>query len=102
MQSDANPAAEQNPDTALNRDPVVETSLSQEDVSPTGKGIPSSYQPIGEETEGSTTPSDNLVDDVADAIGVEMRDREPIAMKDKLDRRDEQRYELDPNSREEA
>ncbi|WP_416666103.1 DUF6335 family protein [Egbenema bharatensis] len=99
MQNKTHEQTAQNPDAALAKDPVVETSLSQEDVSPDGQGMPSGYQPIGEEVEGSTTPSNNLVDDMADAIGVEMRDREPIAMKDKLERRDQKRYELDPDSR---
>jgi hypothetical protein len=35
---------------------------------------------------------------MASAIGAEFRDREPVAMKDKLERRDDQRYELDPDS----
>ncbi|PSB19835.1 hypothetical protein C7B76_06830 [filamentous cyanobacterium CCP2] len=91
---------DQSPDAALSQDPIVETSLSQEDVSPTGQAIPSGYEPIGEEVEGSTTPSDNTVDDMADAIGVELRDREYVAVKDKLQRRDDRRYELDPDSAE--
>lgn len=99
MQS--NNSAQPNPDAALSKDPVTETSLSQEDVSPTGQAIPSDYEPVGEEVEGSTTPSDNMVDDLADAIGAEFRDREPIAMRDKLERRDDRRYELDPDSAQE-
>lgn len=93
-----NNSSNQNPDAALSNDPVLETNLSQEDVSPSGKAIPSGYEPIGEETEGSTTPTDNTIDDMANAVGAEFRDREPIAMKDKLERRDDQRHELDPDS----
>jgi hypothetical protein len=101
MQNDnqnINQNTNQNPDAALSKDPVAEISLSQEDVSPTGQALPSGYEPVGEEVEGSTTPSNNTVDELANAIGVEFRDREPMAMRDKLERRDDRRYELDPDS----
>lgn len=57
----------------------------------------------GEEAIGGLTPTpdqDN-VDEIADSVGVELSDSEPVLMTAKLEERDENRWELDRDSTEE-
>jgi len=56
---------------------------------------------VGEEAIGGTTPTpdQNVVDDVAAAAGVPTHPEEPVEVADEMHRRDEQRYELDPDSK---
>ncbi|MBE9180408.1 hypothetical protein IQ268_17750 [Oculatella sp. LEGE 06141] len=55
---------------------------------------------VGDEAIGGTapTPEQNLTESNAAAAGVEIPDRQPLAVEDMLDRRDDQRWELDPQS----
>jgi hypothetical protein len=56
----------------------------------------------GEETVGgsSPTPDQDLVDEIGKAVGVDYQDAEPLQMTEKVERRDEQRWELHPASSE--
>ena len=57
---------------------------------------------VGEETVGGTTPTpdQDIVDEIGRAVGVEYEDAEPLHTTEKLERRDEQRWELHPASSE--
>lgn len=54
----------------------------------------------GDEAVGGTTPTpdQDIVDNVAGSMGVEISDRKPVRMTDMLERRDDSRWELDPES----
>jgi len=52
---------------------------------------------------GSTpTPDQDRVDELGEAVGVTYEDTEPLDIDDKLNKRDKQRWELDPRSADEA
>jgi len=56
---------------------------------------------VGEEAIGGTTPTpdqDN-VDEVAAAVGIDTKAEHPVRVTREMQRRDEQRYELDPESK---
>lgn len=57
---------------------------------------------VGEEAVGGTTPTpeQNVTQELEKAVGVEGVEQEPVQVKDTLDRRDDQRWELDPKSAE--
>jgi hypothetical protein len=57
---------------------------------------------VGEETVGGTTPTpdQDLVDEIGRAVGIEYEGAEPLHTTEKLERRDEQRWELHPASSE--
>jgi hypothetical protein len=57
---------------------------------------------VGEETVGGTTPTpdQDIVDEIGRAVGVNYEDAEPLDPTEKLERRDEQRWELHPASSE--
>ena len=57
---------------------------------------------VGEETVGGTTPTpdQDIVDEIGRAVGIEYEDAEPLHTTEKLERRDEQRWELHPASSE--
>lgn len=57
-------------------------------------------QVSGEEAVGGTTPTpdQDSTDALAEAVGIEVRDGKPIQTRDDLDRRDQNRWELDPDS----
>lgn len=57
---------------------------------------------VGEETVGGTTPTpdQDIVDEIGRAVGVDYEDAEPLHTTEKLERRDEQRWELHPASSE--
>ncbi|MEC4804299.1 MAG: DUF6335 family protein [Jaaginema sp. PMC 1079.18] len=59
-------------------------------------------QVVGEEAAGGTTPTpaQNNVDDLGADLGVELADSEAVQMTAKLERRDEERWQLDPASAE--
>ena len=59
---------------------------------------------VGEEAIGGTTPTpdQNNVDDIAAAVGIDTQAEQPVGVKDEMDRRDEQRFELDPDSKDPA
>lgn len=77
------------------------------DVPPTGGDMDANqYQASvsGEEAVGGLTPTpeQTVVDDLAASVGVEMEDDEPLEMLDKLNERDQNRWELDRSSAEDA
>ncbi len=55
---------------------------------------------VGEESVGGSvpTPDQDIVDELGDAVGVTYSDTEPLHTADKLDKRDKNRWELDPAS----
>lgn len=56
---------------------------------------------VGEEAIGGTTPTpdqDN-VDEVAKAVGINTQEEEPVDVANEMHRRDDQRFELDPDSK---
>jgi hypothetical protein len=57
---------------------------------------------VGEETVGGTnpTPDQDIVDEIGRAVGIDYEDAEPLQPSEKLERRDEQRWELHPASSE--
>ena len=57
---------------------------------------------VGEETvSGSNpTPDQDIVEEIGEALGVTYQDQEPLAMDEKISKRDDQRWELDPASSE--
>jgi len=57
---------------------------------------------VGEETVGGSnpTPDQDIVDEIGRAVGVNYEDAEPLNMTEKLERRDDQRWELNPASSE--
>ena len=56
----------------------------------------------GEEAIGGfdTTPDDNLVDEIGEAVGLVYQDDEPLHTPEKVEARDKRRWELDPASSE--
>lgn len=59
---------------------------------------------VGDETAGGTaaTPDQDRVDEFGEAYGIEYEDDEPLHTGEKLAERDEERWELDPASADEA
>jgi len=57
---------------------------------------------VGEETVGGTTPTpdQDLVDEIGRAVGIEYEDAEPLHTTEKVEGRDQQRWELHPASSE--
>ncbi|NJL80330.1 MAG: hypothetical protein HC917_18600, partial [Richelia sp. SM2_1_7] len=55
---------------------------------------------VGDEAVGGTvaTPGKNVTEELEKAVGLEMDDRQPLQTNDILDRRDNNRWELDPKS----
>ncbi len=55
---------------------------------------------VGEESVGGSvpTPDQDVVDEIGEATGVSYSDTEPLHTADKLDKRDKDRWELDPAS----
>ncbi len=63
----------------------------------------SEAQNVGDEAVGGTapTPDQDIVDEIGAAAGVEQADRQELGVRDELSERDEERWELDPESSEE-
>ena len=59
-------------------------------------------QVTGEEAVGGQTPTpgQNNVDELGSSAGIEMADTEPLPVTEKLEARDDERWELDANSAE--
>jgi len=57
---------------------------------------------VGEEAPGGANPTPGMsdVDDVGRALGLHYQDNEPLDMTEKMARRDDERWELDPASSE--
>jgi hypothetical protein len=55
---------------------------------------------VGEEAVGGTTPTpdQDVVDDIGESVGVEFADKQPVSVRPTLERRDDKRWELDPDS----
>jgi hypothetical protein len=71
----------------------------------TGGDIDANYEDastVGDEAVGGTvaTPDQDIVDDLAAAVGVELDDRTDVRINDLLEERDDRRWELDPESAE--
>ena len=67
--------------------------------------IPRNRKPLevaGEEAVGGTTPTpdQNVTEDLEKAVGLEMDDRAFLRTNDILEKRDDRRWELDPESSE--
>lgn len=58
----------------------------------------------GEEAVGGTAanPDQNDVDTIAAAVGIPLQPEHPVGVKRTMDRRDEHRFELDPDSQDSA
>lgn len=58
---------------------------------------------VGEETAGgmAPTPDQDNVDDIGEAYGISYEDDEPLRTGEKLEKRDEKRWQLNPESAEE-
>jgi Family of unknown function (DUF6335) len=56
---------------------------------------------VGEEAVGGTTPTpeQNDVDALAEAVGISTQPEHPVGVLNEMDRRDAQRFELDPDSK---
>ncbi|MGG6242023.1 DUF6335 family protein [Nodosilinea sp. AN01ver1] len=56
---------------------------------------------VGEEAIGGTTPTPDQsnVDDIAAAVGINTQAEHPVAVKREMERRDNHRFELDPDSK---
>ncbi|PSN13240.1 hypothetical protein C7293_16770 [filamentous cyanobacterium CCT1] len=76
--------------------------------SPTTAGDPDAMidqaKVVGEEAIGGTTPTPDQsnVDEIAAAVGINTQAEHPVAVKREMDRRDDQRFELDPDSKDPA
>lgn len=59
---------------------------------------------VGDELPGGTapTPDQDVVEEIGEAMGIEYDDDEPLQTGDKLAERDQNRWELDPESAEDA
>jgi hypothetical protein len=59
---------------------------------------------VGEETVGgmNPTPDQDMVEEIGAALGITYEDDEPLQTGEKLTKRDEERWELDPESAEET
>lgn len=73
------------------------------DEPPTGGGLsshPEQAKVVGDEAVGGTVsvPDQDVVDDIAESVGVEMRDEHPLRVTDEMYGRDERRWELEPES----
>ncbi|HEY9735673.1 MAG TPA: DUF6335 family protein [Trichocoleus sp.] len=73
------------------------------DKPPTGGGLsshPDQAEVVGDEAVGGTValPDQDVVDDIAESVGVEMRDEHPLRVADEMYARDERRWELEPES----
>lgn len=55
---------------------------------------------VGEESVGggNPTPDQDMVDEIGEAMGVTFQDNEPLDLIEKMEKRDRDRWELDPNS----
>jgi hypothetical protein len=87
------------------RDELQETLEEYHSLSPilSGGDIDAAWEDsnvAGEESVGGSvlTPDQDVVDELGEAAGITYRDDEPLDTEEKLRRRDEDRWELDPRS----
>lgn len=79
--------------------------LNEPDYTLTGGDVDANYEDaeaVGEESVGGTveTPDQDVVDELAAAVGIETDDRSFLRTNDMLEERDDRRWELDPTSSE--
>ncbi|MGG6296578.1 DUF6335 family protein [Leptolyngbya sp. AN02str] len=79
--------------------------LNEPDYTLTGGDVDANYEDaesVGEEGVGGTaaTPDQDVVEDLAAAVGIQMDDRSFLRTNDMLEQRDDRRWELDPKSSE--
>lgn len=79
--------------------------LNEPDYTLTGGDVdanPEDANTVGEEAVGGTvsTPDQDVIDELAAAVGIETDDRAYLRTADMLERRDNRRWELDPKSAE--
>lgn len=79
--------------------------LNEPDYVLTGGDVDANYEDaeaVGEEGVGGTvgTPDQNVVEELAAAVGIETDDRSFLRTNDMLEERDDRRWELDPTSSE--
>ncbi|NJO52945.1 MAG: hypothetical protein HC840_30115 [Leptolyngbyaceae cyanobacterium RM2_2_4] len=79
--------------------------LSKPDYTLTGGDVDANYEDaeaVGEKGVGGTveTPDQDVVDELAAAVGIETDDRSFLRTNDMLEERDDRRWELDPTSSE--
>lgn len=77
------------------RDPVT----SQEEFAQT-QPLPDDRNDVDKVAATQPVAQQNDVDKIAASMGVEKPEEEPLKMRQKLERRDEDRYMLDPDSAE--
>ena len=84
--------------TQLNQRNATSPELTGGDVDAYWQGADA----VGDEAVGGTvaTPDKNVTEELGKAVGLEMDDRQPLQTNDILDRRDDERWELDPKSSE--
>jgi hypothetical protein len=99
---EAGPETEHTAGTRQLRDRLRQHTDSSPDLSAGDLDAAWDRADAGEETvSGSNpTPDQDIVEEIGEALGVTYQDDEPLAMDDKLAKRDEQRWELDPASSE--
>lgn len=73
------------------------------ELPPTGGGLsslPEQAKVVGDEAVGGTValPDQDVVDDIADSVGVTVPDEHPLNVTQQMYARDERRWELDPES----
>jgi hypothetical protein len=79
--------------------------LNEPDYTLTGGDVDANYEDaeaVGEESVGGTveTPDQDVVEELAQAVGIETDDRSFLRTNDMLEERDDRRWELDPKSSE--
>ena len=87
--------------------PLVEKLLEYTNTSPTlsGGDVDAAWEDaddVGEEAVagGNPTPDQDEVDEIGKAMGVTFQDNEPLDFTEKIEKRDRERWELDPASAE--
>ena len=86
--------------------PLADKLRDHTDTSPTlsGGDIDAAWEDadVGEESVGggNPTPDQDEVDEIGKAMGVTFQDNEPLDFTEKIEKRDRDRWELDPASAE--
>jgi hypothetical protein len=108
--SDRSPESTQSYGTGLEGKPIDRAGnysrrqqLNEDGAILTGGDIDANYEQaavVGDEAVGGTanTPDQNIVDDLGAAVGLEMSDRSSVQTNEILEKRDDNRWELDPQS----
>lgn len=85
---------------------LIEKLLDHNESSPelSGGDIDAAWEDsdVGEESVGGAnpTPDQDIVEELGRAVGIEYQDNESLGTEEKLNKRDEHRWELDPASSE--